>query len=131
MSVTCYRVPGSHYQGPRCQSPMSQGHKSQGPEYQFQSARVPSFRVPRSQGPGSRGLRSQGPRSQVSGPDFRLCHLLLFYLFINVRSSLFEFLTKNWYSLYIKLSEQKTPRKIMTVKKYICISWWRPCCTFH
>ena len=56
-----FQVPGAHFQRPWCQGP---------------SSTVPCPRTPGLRVSESWGLRSHGPRSRVSGPDFRLCHIL-------------------------------------------------------
>ena len=59
--------------------------RSQGPISRVSGVRVPypsvvtaNFRGPRSRVPGSQVLGPRCPWSRVSGPDFRLCHMLMY-----------------------------------------------------
>ena len=69
---------GSQFPSPRDPFPGSwvSGSQFHGPEFRVLCSRIAGLRVFGSWVSESWGLRSHGPRSRVSGPDFRLCHIL-------------------------------------------------------
>ena len=75
------QMPGTQFWGPGCQGPSSRVLRVRVSCLRVLEPQVPDSRVSESQGLESQcpcvpGLRVSG--SRVSGPDFRLCHLITF-----------------------------------------------------